>query len=159
MSVDHPVLDEIDRGILQLLQRDARNNTAVEIGERVGVSDGTVRNRIDHLETEGIIEGYVPTIDYDRAGYQLKIVFQCTARIVERADLAEAALSIDGVVNVREIMTGRRNVVVTAVAPESDDVTRVAYKLDDLGLDVEAEELMRSEHIRPFNHFGTEYID
>lgn len=54
-------IDDVDRDILQLLQRDARNTTAVEMGEAVGVSDATVRNRIGALEDRGIVEGSVPT--------------------------------------------------------------------------------------------------
>ncbi|ELZ18439.1 AsnC family transcriptional regulator [Haloterrigena salina JCM 13891] len=45
-SAEYTPLDETDRKILQRLQRDARNKIAVEIGEQIGVSDGTVRNRI-----------------------------------------------------------------------------------------------------------------
>lgn len=42
-----PDLDNVDRGILHLLQLDARNTTAQEIGDKTGVSPSTVRNRID----------------------------------------------------------------------------------------------------------------
>lgn len=48
-------LDEVDRGILYLLQKDARHNTNKEIGDAVGVSPGTVRNRIENLEEAGVI--------------------------------------------------------------------------------------------------------
>ena len=151
-------LDEVDRAILQLLQRDARNLTAVDIAEKVGVSDGTVRNRIEKLEARSVIEGYVPVIDYELAGYPLQIRIMCTAPIVEREDLAREALRIEGVVEVHEVMTGQRNVEVKAVAPRHDDVTRVALALDELGLDVESEELIRHHYFRPFNHFGTEDV-
>ncbi len=151
-------LDDVDRAILQLLQRDARNRTAVEVAERVGVSDGTVRNRIDALERENVIEGYVPLVHYENAGYQLQIRFTCTARIVDREQLARDALDVRGVVEVREMMTGRENVEITAVAPQNEDVTRVALALDELGLDVEREELVRNRYVRPFDHFGTENV-
>lgn len=56
-------LDEVDRGILYVLQQDARNTTISEIASEVDVSASTVRNRIDDMEAEGIIEGYYPKID------------------------------------------------------------------------------------------------
>lgn len=149
-------LDEVDRAIIQRLQRDARNQTAVDIAEAIGVSDGTVRNRIEALEQEGIIEGYVPTINYERAGFQLEIRMTCSVRIVKREQLAKEALRIEGVVEVRELMTGRENVEITAVAPTHDDLTRIAMAIDDLGLSVDREELVRHRYVRPFNHFGTE---
>ena len=157
-SSDITPLDDVDRAILQLLQRDARHATAVEIGERVGVSDGTVRNRIAHLEDRDVIEGYVPLVNYAQSGYHLQIKIRCSARIVEREQLARDALQIKGVISVEEIMTGRSNVVVTAVAPTHDDLTEIAKALDELGLEVESEELLRHHYFRPFNHFGGEDI-
>lgn len=157
-SRDHTPLDEIDRAILQILQRDARNATAVDISEPLGVSDGTVRNRIENLEEQGVIEGYTPLINYEKAGYQLQIKIDCTAPIVERHELAGEALEVAGVIEVDEIMTGRENVIVTAVAPRHDDITRIAKELDALGLAIESEQLLRHHYFRPFNHFGTEDV-
>jgi DNA-binding Lrp family transcriptional regulator len=102
-------LDDVDRAILHLLQRNARDLTPVDVAERLPVSDGTVRNRIARLEERGVATGYVPLID-DAAGFPLQIVFVCTARITDRPVVATATLGIEGVVNVRETMTGRRNV-------------------------------------------------
>ena len=157
-SHEYTPLDDVDRAILQLLQRDARNLTAVDIADRVGVTDGTVRNRIDKMEQSEIIEGYVPMVDYELAGYQLQIRIMCTAPIVDREDLAREALRIEGVVEVHEVMTGRGNVEVKAVAPRHDDLTRIARTLDEMGLSVESEELIRHHYFRPFNHFGTEDV-
>jgi len=60
-------LDEVDRGILFVLQRDARNITIQEITKKVEVSASTVRNRISKLEDTDIIEGYSPQINYEQA--------------------------------------------------------------------------------------------
>lgn len=155
---EYTPLDDVDRAILQLLQRDARNLTAVDISERVGVSDGTVRNRIEALEDRNIIEGYVPMIDYEMAGYPLQVRIMCTAGIVERDELAREALQKRGVVEVHEVMTGRRNVEVKAVVPRHDDLTALAIELDSMGLEIESEELIRHHYFRPFNHFGTEDV-
>ena len=151
---EYPPFDDVDRGILQLLQRDARNLTAVDISERVGVSDSTVRNRIRHLEERDIIEGYVPMIDYELAGYQLQVRILCTAGIVERGDMAREALEKEGV-DIHEMMTGRRDVEMTAVVPRPDDPTALAKELVEMGLDIESEELIRHHYFQPFNHFGT----
>lgn len=82
----------------------------------------------------------------------------CTAPIVDRERLASEARDLEGVIDVRELMVGRNNIHVQVVAPENDDVTRVAKRLDELGLEVEEEYLVRHHHHRPFNHFGTEEI-
>lgn len=157
--MDLQVLDEIDRGILHLLQQDARNQTPVDMAEQLPVSDGTVRNRIEKLEEQGIIRGYVPTIDYEEAGFPLQIVFSCTAPVKERSELAVQALEIDGVVNVRELMAPQRNVRVVGIATDIHDINRIAEDLTDLDLTLEQENLMADEHTRPFNHFGVECVE
>ena len=73
------VLDDVDRGVLYGLQQDARNATAGEIANEVDVSASTVRNRITNLVEHGIIEGYYPKLDYEKAGCALRVLFIATA--------------------------------------------------------------------------------
>lgn len=147
-------LDKTDRGILYLLQKDARNYSAADIAEEVGVTANTVRNRIRRLQEWNVIDGYVPLIDYEQAGFQLKVIMSCTAPIPERTHLAQKALTVDGVTHVREVMTGKQNVHVIAVASESEQITEIANHLHNLGLTIESEELVKNEYVQPFNHFG-----
>ena len=51
--MDAADLDEIDFGILHLLQEDARTQTPVDMAERLPVTDQTIRNRIERLEERG----------------------------------------------------------------------------------------------------------
>lgn len=146
-------LDAVDRRILYLLQEDARFTTATEIAEEVDVTANTVRNRIERLEEREIITGYIPLIDYERAEYPLKVVIRCTAPVPERTDLAKAALDVDGVTEVRELMAGQRNVEITVVASESQSVTVAASKLVELGFEIEEEELMKNDYRSPFDRF------
>lgn len=53
-------MDDIDRQILNILRRDART-PYTEIADRIGTSEGTVRNRVDRLTEEGIIERFTVT--------------------------------------------------------------------------------------------------
>ena len=50
-------MDDLDREILNVLRRDART-PYTEIAERVGTSEGTVRNRVDRMTSEGTIERF-----------------------------------------------------------------------------------------------------
>jgi DNA-binding Lrp family transcriptional regulator len=50
-------MDDLDRQILSILRRDARL-PYTQIAERVGTSEGTVRNRVDHMVEDGIIERF-----------------------------------------------------------------------------------------------------
>lgn len=53
-------MDDLDRRILNILRRDART-PYTEIAETVGTSEGTVRNRVERMSAEGIIERFTVT--------------------------------------------------------------------------------------------------
>jgi DNA-binding Lrp family transcriptional regulator len=148
-----PAIDDVDRAILYALQDDARNASSGDIAERTGTSDSTVRKRIQRLEDDGIIKGYGARVDYQRSGYPLRMLLFCTAAIPERGDRVEEILEIDGVVSVQELVTGDRNLLVTAVGESDEDITPVAQELLEMGLTVADEVLVRSHETTPFSGF------
>ena len=50
-------MDDLDREILSILRRDART-PYTEIADQVGTSEGTVRNRVERLVADGVIERF-----------------------------------------------------------------------------------------------------
>ncbi|MDT3435925.1 winged helix-turn-helix transcriptional regulator [Haloarcula sp. 1CSR25-25] len=148
-------IDEVDRAILYALQADARNTSSGDIAERTGTSDSTVRKRINRLESDDIIKGYSADVDYQRAGYPLRMLLFCTASIPERGELIPEILDIDGVVSVQELVTGEQNLLVTAVGESDSDITPVAQALLDMGLTVADEVLVRSHETTPFGKFDS----
>ncbi len=152
-------LDDLDRRIVYELQSDARHVSSSDIAEVAGVSASTVRNRIRKLEASGIIRGYDVDIDYEAAGYQLYTKIICTAPIEQREGLAKDALEVPGVVAVREIMTGERNVYINAVGEDHDDLNEVAQQLDALGLEVSDEQLIRNEYVCPYHGFSGDELE
>lgn len=158
MNSDHYELDEVDRGILHLLQQDARGNTAREIGEAVGVSPGTVRNRIEKLEAAGVIRGFHPDIDYGEAGYPLHVLFTCTAHEPSES-LAEAVLEQHGVVDVKKLLAGEENYHVEAIGTSTNDVSGIANEIRECGLEVVRSEVIDESFAQPFNHFGQTVVE
>ena len=148
-------LDDLDRTILHALQEDARGTSSQDIADEAGVSASTVRNRIGRLEERGILTGYHADVDYEQAGYQLYTLIVCTAPVPRREELAAEAVDVPGVVRVEEVMTGSENVHVFAVGTDSDDLSRIGRDLDDMGLEVADEDLIRSVHSGPFEGFET----
>lgn len=147
-------LDEIDRRIIYELMRDARDTSAPTIAEAVNVSPGTIRNRIDQLEDHGIVRSYTAGIDFERADDRLTNLYICTAPISERKSLAREAQSIPGVINTRELMTGRENLHVLAVGEDTESLRRIARALSGLGIEVEDETLLEAETHVPYARFG-----
>ena len=67
------MLDNTDRNIIQVLEKDARTSLR-RIAEEVGVSLGTVSNRVKKLEEAGIIKEYRVILDADKVGWGLNVV-------------------------------------------------------------------------------------
>jgi DNA-binding Lrp family transcriptional regulator len=146
-------LDELDRRILHALMQDARNASASALADRAGVSGATVRNRIHKLEDAGIIRGYTAQVDFELAEGKLTNLYLCDVPVTEREALAHEARAIPGVINVRTLMTGRRNLHVLAVGGSTDDLRRIARRLSDLGIHIEDEDLVEEELFAPFSPY------
>ena len=147
-------IDDIDRRILYELARDARNVAAPQIAEAVDVSAATIRNRISQLEQDNIIRGYHADIDFERCEGRLTNLFVCDAPVGDREDLARQVLTVPGVVNVRELRTGRGNLQIKAVGEDMSDLTRIAQQLNKVGLAIEDEDLVQRESFAPYQPFG-----
>ncbi len=146
-------LDDTDGEILYALEEDARGLSSGEIAERTGTASSTVRKRIQALEDRGVVKGYSAEVDYQEAGYPLRMLLFCTASIPERSELISEILAIPRVVSVQELVTGDENLLVTAVGESDDDITPVAKELLDVGVKVSDEVLVRSHETTPFQGF------
>lgn len=148
--------DAVDYGILYCLQQDARM-AITDIADVVNVSNNTVSNRIENLEDDGVIEGYQVNINYDEAGVQHYYVFIGTVRVSERERLAKKARQHSGVLEVITLMTGKQNLHIIGCGAEKDDMTDLAYDLDELGVEIEREYLIRDHSRQPYERFQLEH--
>ncbi|MDR2329756.1 MAG: Lrp/AsnC family transcriptional regulator [Comamonas sp.] len=80
-------MDNIDQALISLLRQNARESVATLAG-KLGVSRGTVTNRMDRLEREGLIVGYSvrlrPDVQPDvlRAWMSIEITVNDTRRVM-----------------------------------------------------------------------------
>lgn len=153
MNMDYR-LDEIDKRILYHLVRDARGTSAPDVAEEVNVSAGTIRNRIAELEDRGILKGYHADVDYERAEGMLTNRFACTSGSADRETLAKRVLQVPGVVNVREIMTGKADLEIKAIGSDTSDLTRIGDAILELGVEIEDQDIIKREHYRPYQPYG-----
>ena len=64
------ILDDLDRGILRILQENARQ-TYTEIGRRMNLAHSTIYDRIKRMEEHGVIRKYCVMIDPKKSGIKL----------------------------------------------------------------------------------------
>jgi DNA-binding Lrp family transcriptional regulator len=64
-------MDSVDQALLSLLRQDARMSIAT-LAKKLGVSRGTVSNRITRLEDEGVIVGYTVRLRPDAQPEEIK---------------------------------------------------------------------------------------
>jgi DNA-binding Lrp family transcriptional regulator len=111
-------LDEIDRNILALLQREGRRSFA-DLGREVGLSTPAVKRRVDRLEAARVIRGYTAVIDPAKLGFGFEAIAEvyCADRTAPRDVFA----AVEGIPEVVSAVT---------VSGEPDAVLRV--RVDDI---------------------------
>ena len=121
------MLDEIDKKIIKVLEDDARTSLR-KISELVGVSLGTVSNRVKKMEKNGVIKGYSVILDPDQIGWELNVVIGLRiqkGRLIEIQEKIAKDSRVHGVYDV----TGDFDSMVIARAKNRKD-------LDDLSKNV-----------------------
>lgn len=66
-------IDELDRRIIAALNDGARKSYR-EIAKELDVALSTVSNRVKRLEEAGVVTGYVPVVDPEKAGFLLTVL-------------------------------------------------------------------------------------
>lgn len=88
---------------------------------------------------DGVIRGYHADIDFEQCDRRITNLFVCDADLGDRENLARTALQVPGVVNVRELRSGKGNLQIKAVGEDVTDLSRIAEQLGELGLTIEDE--------------------
>jgi len=96
---DQPLLDELDRRILNTLQADA-SHTNAELAELVHVSPPTCLRRVKQLTDSGVIARQVAIVDPSKVGARLSAIVEITLDVqaAERMDEFEALVAQDAAV-------------------------------------------------------------
>jgi DNA-binding Lrp family transcriptional regulator len=91
-------LDDVDRKILDHLERDGRA-TLGDVGAAVGLSSSAVKRRVDRLERSGVIVGYAAIVDPAAVGDRLEAFIELyCADTVAPGDLLSSVADLDAVV-------------------------------------------------------------
>ncbi|MAZ62187.1 MAG: AsnC family transcriptional regulator [Euryarchaeota archaeon] len=121
------MLDDTDRSIIEVLERDARTSLR-RIAEEVDVSLGTVSNRVKKLEENGVIKDYRVILDSEKVGWNLNVVIGLRIEKGRLIEIQEKIARDNRVYGVYDV-TGEFDSMVIARARDRSD-------LDDLSKNV-----------------------
>src|SRR6056297_694364 len=120
-------MDELDREILSILRRDARK-PYTEIAEEVGTSEGTVRNRVERMTDEGVIERFTVAT---RTGNVKAMIELDVAVDVNTSDLGAEVADWEQVDFVWQV-SGEEDIVLGVDAADTQSVNQLISKAREL---------------------------
>ena len=127
-------LDDLDRKIIDVLERDGRA-TLAQIGDEVGLSSSAVKRRLDRLESSGVIAGYAAVVNPAALGARLEAFVELyCAESVAPVDLVASVADMDEIV------------AALAVAGDADAIVRVRVEGIE-ALERAIEHLRRDPHV------------
>jgi len=118
-------LDDIDRRLLQELQRDARISN-VALAEQAGLTQSPCLRRVRHLEESGVIRGYTALVDQTKVGLPVSVFVSIKLDKQREEELARFEEAVRRCPEVLEcyLMTGPRDYLLRVVARDLADYER-----------------------------------
>ena len=122
-------LDSIDKKILGTIQNDSRISV-VELAERVGLSPTPCARRLQRLERDGVIRGYVAALDQTQVGLPVNAFIFIKLERQLRDNLTQFEIRIKDLPEVIDcyLMSGRHDYLLRVVAA---DLTHLQSFLTD----------------------------
>ncbi len=116
------LVDELDRKILSLLQKDARLSYR-EVAKELKVAVGTVYNRLKRMEEKGIILGFTPKLNYEKLGYELTAIIGIKAQGKKIIQIEQEIAKNEHVLCVYDV-TGEYDIIAVAKFKGREDMNR-----------------------------------
>ena len=119
--------ENLDATLINALLGDGRASLR-SLAEDLDVSVTTVSNHLKDLESQGIIEGYTPIIDYDELGYDVTAILQLKVEGNALADITDTLQSQKQMINVYEV-TGEFDIIAIGKFTDTDDMNTMIKEL------------------------------
>lgn len=124
-------MDNIDRKIITLLQKNARMPLKA-LAEQVYLSSPAVSARIERLEKEEIITGYEAKINEMKLGYHIKAFINLELAPIQKPEFYSFVEACPNVIECNCI-TGNYSMLLKVVFPSTDDLDNFIGKLQKFG--------------------------
>jgi len=120
-------MDDLDREILSILRRDART-PYTEIADAVDTSEGTVRNRVEQLIDDGVIERFTVATHTGNVKAMIEIEVDVDVDTAAVSDRMAEWQQVDFV----WMVGGEQDIVLVVDAPDTQGVNELITKAREL---------------------------
>ena len=122
-------IDEIDRRILNTLQKSGRMSNA-DLAEKINLSASACHRRVQRLESEGIIRDYVALLDPRTVDRRTTVFVEISLSGQTDETLAAFEREVSRIPDVLEchLMAGTADYLLKVVAADTDDFARIHRK-------------------------------
>lgn len=114
------MVDEIDEEIISLLKENSRM-TYVEIGNKIGLSEGTVRNRVQSLVNSGVIRQF--TVEVTPSMNVRALVMISVTPNVPTLEISKEVQKLTGIERIYEV-TGDYDIVSVFSSPTIEGINQ-----------------------------------
>ncbi|MFO8018440.1 MAG: Lrp/AsnC family transcriptional regulator [Promethearchaeia archaeon] len=122
-------LDDIDRDIIRILQKDSNTSYRV-IQDKLGISIGTIHNRIAKLKDNNIIQGYSIRLNNKKLGYKLTFLIRIQINGKHTAEILSNLAERKEVCSVFHT-TGEQSAALICRFKESDEVHKFIREINE----------------------------
>jgi Lrp/AsnC family transcriptional regulator, regulator for asnA, asnC and gidA len=124
-------LDKVDRAIIEELERDSRTSQR-KLASKIGVAQGTITNRMQRLEKDGVIKGYGVKLDAESVGWGMTIMAGLRIEKGRMIEVQEKISSDPRVFTVYDTTGDWDSMVLARVKDRSDldDLTKSVFTLE-----------------------------
>jgi Lrp/AsnC family transcriptional regulator for asnA, asnC and gidA len=123
-------LDEIDKEILKVLQKNSRTPLR-EISKQVGLAESTVYERIKKLKERGIIKKFTIILDPESLGFHLLAFILIKAKAGKYSDVAEKLIAYPEIVEIYET-TGDYDMILKIRTRSSEELNDFLDRIGEI---------------------------
>ncbi len=123
-------LDNVDKKILEILQRDGRVPFS-RIAREVGLSEATIHLRIKRLRESGVLKGFTAIIDPEKIGKNTLAFVLIKTDVREHGKALAEIAEIKGVEEVYDI-TGEYSALVKVRVRDREELAQVLDQIADV---------------------------
>lgn len=117
-------MDKTDREIIEILKEDGRASFT-EIASQIGVSEGTIRRRVEEMEKDGTIERF--TVETDGPGVTAVVMVEVSTG----TDLENIIQSFPSDIEVNEV-AGDKDLILELERESNEEVNNVLDRVREI---------------------------